>query len=146
MALKHGQDTAQALRDWVGWARRRRLEPFVKPQRSIVKHWDAIAAADEHGLSNGLVESMNTKIRLISAWPSASRTPPPSSPSPCSASADTGPTYRTVKPHKSTHGSDRRATFFATGKLRCHTKQRGVRPGGDGGRSRVLVRSWQGCR
>jgi transposase len=39
--------------------------PFVKLQRSIVKHWDAITAAADHRLSNGLVESMNTKIRLI---------------------------------------------------------------------------------
>ena len=29
------------------------------------KHRDAILAAIEHGLSNGRVESMNTKIRLI---------------------------------------------------------------------------------
>jgi transposase len=47
------------------WARRCRLAPFVKLQRAIVKHWDAIIAAAEYGLSNGLVESMNTKIRLI---------------------------------------------------------------------------------
>jgi transposase len=47
------------------WARRCRLEPFVKLQRAIVRHWDAIVAAAEHGLSNGLVESMNTKICLI---------------------------------------------------------------------------------
>ncbi|MEV0495956.1 transposase [Streptomyces atratus] len=65
MALKQGQETAQALWDWMLWARRSRLEPSVKLQRSIVKHWDAIAAAADHGLSNGLVESMNTKIRLI---------------------------------------------------------------------------------
>ncbi len=65
MALKQGQETAQALWDWVLWARRSRLEPFVKLQRAIVKHWDAITAAADHGLSNGLVESMNTKIRLI---------------------------------------------------------------------------------
>jgi transposase len=65
MALKQGTDTAEALWDWVLWARRSRLEPFVKLQRSIAKHWDAITAAAEHSLSNGLVESMNTKIRLI---------------------------------------------------------------------------------
>lgn len=45
MTLKQGEDTAQALWDWVQWARRCRLEPFVKLQRSIVKHWDAITAA-----------------------------------------------------------------------------------------------------
>jgi transposase len=46
-------------------ARRSRLEPFVKLQRAIVKPRDAPLAATEHGLDNGLVESMNTKIRLI---------------------------------------------------------------------------------
>ena len=65
MALKQGADITEALRDWVSWARRSRLEPFVKLQRAIVRHWDAITAAAEHQLSNGLVESMNTKIRLI---------------------------------------------------------------------------------
>lgn len=65
LALKSGAETAEALWDWVQWARRSRLEPFVKLQRAIVKHWDAITAAAEHSLSNGLVESMNTKIRLI---------------------------------------------------------------------------------
>jgi transposase len=65
LALKSGPETAEALWEWVQWARRSRLEPFVKLQRAIVKHWDAILAAAEHGLSNGLVESMNTKIRLI---------------------------------------------------------------------------------
>jgi transposase len=65
LALKSGPDTAEALWDWVLWARRSRLEPYVRLQRSIVKHWDAITAASKHRLSNGLVESMNTKIRLI---------------------------------------------------------------------------------
>jgi transposase len=65
VALKQGEDIAEALWAWVLWARRCRLAPFVKLQRAIVKHWDAIIAAAEHGLSNGLVESMNTKIRLI---------------------------------------------------------------------------------
>ncbi|MEZ0069422.1 transposase [Streptacidiphilus sp. MAP12-20] len=65
LALKSGPGTAEALQNWVSWARRCRLEPFVKLQRSIVKHWDAITAAADHRLSNGLVESMNTKIRLI---------------------------------------------------------------------------------
>jgi len=37
----------------------------VKLQRSIVKHQARILAAIEHNLSNGLIESTNTKIRLI---------------------------------------------------------------------------------
>ncbi|GAA5226903.1 hypothetical protein GCM10025778_14360 [Paeniglutamicibacter antarcticus] len=54
-----------ALDRWVNWARRCRIPAFVKLQRSIVKHRSSILASIEHGLSNGRIESMNTKIRLI---------------------------------------------------------------------------------
>ena len=58
-------EAIEALDKWIGWARRCRIPSFVKLQRSIVKHRAAILAAIEHGLSNGRIESMNTKIRLI---------------------------------------------------------------------------------
>jgi transposase len=58
-------EAAEALDRWVAWARRCRIPAFVKLQRSIVKHRAAILASIEHGLSNGRIESMNTKIRLI---------------------------------------------------------------------------------
>lgn len=54
-----------ALDRWISWARRCRIDAFVKLQRSIVKHRDRILAAIEHGLSNGRIESVNTKIRVI---------------------------------------------------------------------------------
>lgn len=53
------------LKAWVSWARRSRLKPFVKLARRIVEHQPRIESALELRLSNGLVESMNTKIRLI---------------------------------------------------------------------------------
>ncbi|MGH3504439.1 MAG: ISL3 family transposase [Nocardioidaceae bacterium] len=56
---------AEALDRWVSWARRCRIPAFVKLQKSIVKHRARILAAIEHNLSNGLIESTNTKIRLI---------------------------------------------------------------------------------
>lgn len=58
-------DAVEALDKWVGWARRSRIPAFVKLQQSIVKHRPAILAAIQHGLSNGRIESVNTKIRLI---------------------------------------------------------------------------------
>jgi len=58
-------DAVQALEKWIGWARRCRVPAFVKLQRSIVKHQARILAAIKHNLSNGLIESTNTKIRLI---------------------------------------------------------------------------------
>ena len=62
--LPHGEAVV-ALEKWIGWARRCRIEAFVKLQRTIVKHRHAILAAIEHGLSNGRIESVNTKVRLI---------------------------------------------------------------------------------
>lgn len=58
-------EAAEALDRWINWARRCRIPAFVKLQKSIVKHRDRILAAIEHNLSNGLIESTNTKIRLI---------------------------------------------------------------------------------
>lgn len=58
-------DAVDALDRWISWARRCRIPAFVKLQRSIVKHRTRILAAIEHNLSNGLIESTNTKIRLI---------------------------------------------------------------------------------
>lgn len=46
-------------------ARRSQIPAFVKLQGSIVKHRDRILAAIEYGLSNGRIESANTKICLI---------------------------------------------------------------------------------
>lgn len=58
-------EAGEALDKWVGSGRRCRIPAFVKLQRSIVKHRAVILASSEHGLSNGRIESMNTKIRLI---------------------------------------------------------------------------------
>ena len=58
-------EAIEALDKWIGWARRWRIPAFVKLQKSIVRYRTTILAAIEHGLSNGRVECMNTKIRLI---------------------------------------------------------------------------------
>lgn len=63
-ALK-GEAGKEALDRWISWARRCRIPAFVALQKRIVKHLDAIHAALDSGLSNALVESTNTKIRLI---------------------------------------------------------------------------------
>lgn len=60
-----GEAAAEALDRWISWARRCRIPAFVKLQKSIVKHRSRILAAIEHNLSNGLIESTNTKIRLL---------------------------------------------------------------------------------
>jgi transposase len=57
---------AAALLDaWLAWARRSRLEPFVKLARTITEQRAGIEAAIDNELSNARVEAINTNIRLI---------------------------------------------------------------------------------
>lgn len=55
----------QALDRWISWARRCRIPAFVTLQQRIVAHRQAIHISIDHDLSNGLVESVNTKLRLL---------------------------------------------------------------------------------
>lgn len=50
---------------WLRWASRSQLPSFVKLARSIRVHRVGIDAALIHGLSNARVESVNTKLRLL---------------------------------------------------------------------------------
>jgi transposase len=51
---------------WLAWASRSRLQPFVRLARTLRAHRDGILAAIRLGLSNGRLEGLNSKIRLIS--------------------------------------------------------------------------------
>ncbi len=51
---------------WLAWASRSRLAPFVKLARTIRRHRAGILAAIRLGLSNGRLEGLNSRIRLIS--------------------------------------------------------------------------------
>ena len=55
----------QLLDEWLAWARRCRMAPFVKLAKTITKLRTGISDAIEHGLSNGRIESVNNKIRLL---------------------------------------------------------------------------------
>jgi len=50
---------------WLWWARRCRIPAFVALARTVATHRAQIVAALLHGLSNARVESVNTKIRLL---------------------------------------------------------------------------------
>ena len=67
--LYHLPDTALApahLDAWLAWAARSRLRPFIRLARTLRAHRDGILAAIRLGLSNGRLEGLNSKIRLIS--------------------------------------------------------------------------------
>ena len=60
-----GPGAVAALDRWIAWAQRCRIAQFVRLARRIREYRSAIVATIEHGLTNALVESFNTKIRLI---------------------------------------------------------------------------------
>ncbi len=55
-----------ALRGWLAWAARSRLQPFVKLGRTIRHHFTGVVALLKERIANGLAEGMNNKIRLLS--------------------------------------------------------------------------------
>lgn len=60
------RDEAAVLLDrWCARAQRSRLVPLVKCARTMRHRRDLILNAIEHGISNGRVEGLNTKVRLI---------------------------------------------------------------------------------
>ena len=59
-------EQAVALLDsWIAWAQRSRLKPFQELARKIRSHRKGIENSLRHDLSNAVVESANTKIRLL---------------------------------------------------------------------------------
>ncbi len=51
---------------WLAWASRSKLKPFVRLARTLRGHRDGILAAVRLGVSNGRLEGLNSKTRLIS--------------------------------------------------------------------------------
>jgi transposase len=59
-------EARRKLSAWLAWASRSRLKPFVKLARTVRRYRDGILAAIELGLSNGRLEGLNSKVRLLS--------------------------------------------------------------------------------
>jgi transposase len=53
------------LNRWLAWASRSKLKPFVKAARTIRQYKDGILAYVTTKLTNGLVEGLNNKLRMI---------------------------------------------------------------------------------
>jgi transposase len=58
-------DAIDLLDRWIARASRSRLAPFVKTAKTMRDRRGIITNAVEHGLSNGRVEGLNTKVRLL---------------------------------------------------------------------------------
>ncbi|MEO7571818.1 MAG: transposase, partial [Acidimicrobiales bacterium] len=66
LVFQHRGAEAETMLDaWLGWARRSQIPAFVELYDRLKRHRARIVASVTHGLSNGLTESVNTKLRLI---------------------------------------------------------------------------------
>lgn len=54
----------EQLNHWIKWAQHCRIPAFVELQRKIRRHYEAILATLESGLSNARTEAVNNKIKL----------------------------------------------------------------------------------
>lgn len=61
----HGPEAITAFHDWLAWATASRIEEFVHLAGRIAAISTRVEATLTHKLSNALVESVNTKIRLL---------------------------------------------------------------------------------
>jgi len=59
-------EAAERFDAWLAWASRSKLKPFIKLARTIRKHKSGVLAAIELGISNGRLEALNSRVRLIS--------------------------------------------------------------------------------
>jgi len=60
-----GTEGKEALDQWLDWAQRSQLPAFLELRKRLITHREAIDNALDSGLSNALIESTNTKIRLL---------------------------------------------------------------------------------
>jgi len=72
--VKGGHGVA-LLDAWVSWARRCRIPAFVALANTVAAHRAGIVAALQHGLSNARVESVNTKLRVLTRLAFGFRSP-----------------------------------------------------------------------
>jgi transposase len=56
---------ARFLGEWLGWASRSRLTPFVRAAKTIRRHLGGVVAYLKERLTNGLAEGTNNKLRAI---------------------------------------------------------------------------------
>jgi transposase len=65
MEYRQPARAAEHLTAWCQWARRSKLKSFVRLSKTVRRHQPGIVAYTQTGLSNGVVEGLNNKIRLV---------------------------------------------------------------------------------
>jgi len=70
-SLAHALDYKQparaerALKEWLAWASRSKLKPFVRIAKTIRKHFHGVLGYVRDRLTNAVVEGFNTRLRMV---------------------------------------------------------------------------------
>jgi transposase len=62
-----GEAGVEAMRCWCQWAQRSRLPDFARVARTIRKHWDGITRYFTSGITNAILEGINSLIQAAKA-------------------------------------------------------------------------------
>jgi len=65
LAYRQPKRARAALDEWLAWASRSQLKPFVRLARTIRQHKEGILAYIDERLTNGLAEGINNRLRTI---------------------------------------------------------------------------------
>lgn len=55
----------ESLREWLAWASRSKLRPFVRVARTIRRHFEGVLAYVHDRFTNGLTEGINNRLRMV---------------------------------------------------------------------------------
>lgn len=59
------EDARKTLEDWLAWASRSKLKPFVRVARTIRENKEGVLAYVTERLTNGIVEGFNNRLRMV---------------------------------------------------------------------------------
>jgi len=65
LAYRQRKPARAVLDEWLAWASRSELEPFVRLARTIRHHKEGILAYIDERLTNGLAARINNRLRTI---------------------------------------------------------------------------------
>lgn len=65
LSYKQLKRATEALEEWLAWAARSKLRPFVKVAKTIRRYKQGVLAYVEERVTNGLVEGINNHLRMI---------------------------------------------------------------------------------
>jgi transposase len=63
--IRNPEEAGIAIKKWLSWAVRSRLDPIKKFARTVKKHYDGILRHFESGLTSGFMEGINSRIQEV---------------------------------------------------------------------------------